>query len=76
MFNLDRGLFHLREFPLVTDALSSKRLFERMPSNPLTILNVSIMLLLHIYDLAYRPLAGYGLPPPPPQGEFCRPYFS
>ena len=22
-----------------------------------------------------RPLAGYGLPPPP-QGEFCRPYFS
>ena len=22
----------------------------------------------------HRPLAGYGLPPP--QGEFCRPYFS
>ena len=54
MFNLDRGLFHLREFPLVTDAFSSKRLFERMPSNPLSILNVSIMLLLHIYELAYE----------------------
>ena len=54
MFNLDRGVFHLREFPLVTDVFSSKRLFERMPSNPLSILNVSIMLLLHIYELAYE----------------------
>ena len=42
MFNLDLGLFNLREFPLVTEVFSSKRLFEGMPSNPLSILNVSI----------------------------------
>ena len=43
MFNLDLGLFNLRKFPLVTEVFSSKRLFEGMPSNPLSILNVSIM---------------------------------
>ena len=34
--------------------------------------------LSHLQDShnLYRPLAGYGLPPPPPPGEFCRPYFS
>ena len=42
MFNLDLGLFNLREFPLVTEVFSSKRLFEGIPSNPLSILNVSI----------------------------------
>ena len=42
MFNLDLGLFNLREFPLVTEVFSSKRLFEGMASNPLSILNVSI----------------------------------
>ena len=42
MFNLDPGLFILREFPPVTDVFSSKSLFEGMPSNPLSILNVSI----------------------------------
>ena len=39
MFNLDLGLFNLREFPHVTEVFSSKRLFEGMPSNPLSILN-------------------------------------
>ena len=28
----------------------------------------------YICTIYTRPLAGYGLPPP--QGEFCRPYFS
>ena len=42
MFNLDLGLFNLREFPLVTEVFSSKRLSDGMPSNPLSILNVSI----------------------------------
>ena len=42
MSNLDLGLFNLREFPLVTEVFSSKRQFEGMPSNPLSILNVSI----------------------------------
>ena len=28
MFNLDLGLFNLREFPLVTDVFSSKRLLS------------------------------------------------
>ena len=42
MFNLDLGLFNLREFPLVTGVLSLKRLFEGMSSNSLSILNVSI----------------------------------
>ena len=48
MFNLDLGLFNLREFPLVTEVFSSKRLFEGMPSNPLSILNVLTCLLNHI----------------------------
>ena len=26
-------------------------------------------------SIIFRPLAGYGLPPPP-KGEFCRPYFA
>ena len=26
-----------------------------------------------LYNIKFRPLAGYGLPPP--KGEFCRPYF-
>ena len=43
MFNLDRWLFNLRDFPQVTDAFSSNRLFKGMPSNPLSIFNVSIM---------------------------------
>ena len=34
--------FNMRKFPLMTDVFSSKRLFEVMPSNPLSILNVSI----------------------------------
>ena len=42
MFNLDLCLFNLRKFPLVTEVFSSKRKFEGMPSNPLSILNVSI----------------------------------
>ena len=44
MFNLDRGLVSLREFPLVIEVFSSKRLFTGMLSNPLStcILNVSI----------------------------------
>ena len=41
MINLDLGLFNLREFPLVTEVFSSKRLSEGMPSNPLSILNAS-----------------------------------
>ena len=57
----------------MTDVFSSKRLFQRMPSNPLSILNASIMVLLHIYELAYRPLAGYGLPPP--RGNFVNHFF-
>ena len=40
--SLDLILFTLREFPLVTEVFSSKRLFDGMPSNPLRILNVSI----------------------------------
>ena len=42
MFNLGLGLFNLRKFPLVTEVFNSKRLFEGMPSNPLSILSVSI----------------------------------
>ena len=42
MFNLDRGLVSLREFPLVIKVFSSKRIFTGMLSNPLSILNVSI----------------------------------
>ena len=36
---------------------------------------IPLFLALHIIFSTFRPLAGYGLPPPP-QGEFCRPYFS
>ena len=43
MFNINIGLFDLREFSVVTEVFSSKRLFEGMPSNPLSILNVSII---------------------------------
>ena len=32
MFNLDLGLFNLREFPLVTEVYRSKRLFMCMPT--------------------------------------------
>ena len=39
MFNLDLGLFNLRDFPLVTEVFNSKRLFEGMPSNSSSILN-------------------------------------
>ena len=43
MFNLDRGIFNLREFPLLTDlCIYFKRLFEGMLYKSLSILNVSI----------------------------------
>ena len=42
MFNLERGLFSFREFPLVTDEFNEKRLFMGIPSFPLSILKVSI----------------------------------
>ena len=40
----------------------------------ISLLDLDLYVLRDDALISYRPLAGYGLPPP--QGEFCRPYFS
>ena len=56
-----------------TDDIFHKKIISWLQCGSLIACYVILGLRSGVYN---RPLAGYGLPPPPRQGEFCRPYFS